>query len=420
MADIFFSYKREDREKVRPLVGALRASGLDTWWDEDIPGGQRWRETIVRELDASRLCVVAWSQQSVGEEGRYVCEEAERAAGRGAYLGVLVDRVSPPFGFAEWQAIDLSGWTGDPDDPRLADLIETIRARLEGRAAPVRARPSSAGPKRPWYRSGMALGLSGLLLLATLAAGLWIALRGRGPAEAASPSDFVHARVAEFPCAWLQISRYEPAPGGAYVALQGIAAAPESVQARIMSEASERSVPIADLDVADVATAPPATCAELELLRRHMRAGRSRLAVLPRAGSLERTPEGTFGYVEYELDYAALPQHAALLGLDSAEGVHVVVRNLREHRTRETPVRTQGSRAAYGTIWEDTDGGTANVGLILMTASAPIDLALVDAIGTRADRAFMERLDRAAEAQGWQFELGLVHCGFEPSDRQRC
>jgi hypothetical protein len=333
---------------------------------------------------------------------------------------VLVDKVSPPFGFAEWQAIDLSGWHGAEDDPQLGDLIDTIRARLEGRAAPARPRASFAPPKRAWYRGRPTAALGGLLLLVLVAAGAWLALRGRGAAEAASPSDFVHAKLADFPCAWLQISRYEPAPGGAYVALQGIAAAPESVQTRIIGDAAERSVPIAELDVADVATAPPATCAELELLRRHMRAGRSRLIVLPQAGSLERTAEGTFGYVEYELDYGALPQHAALLGLDSAEGVHVVVPNLRAHRAQQRPVRTQGSRATYGTIWEDTDGGTANVGLILMTASAPIDLALVDAIGTRADRAFMERLNREAAANGWQFELGLVPCGFEASARQRC
>lgn len=420
MADIFFSYKREDREKVRPLVAALRANGLDTWWDEDIAGGQRWRDTIVRELDAARLCVVAWSEWSVGEEGRYVCEEAERSAGRGAYLGVLVDKVSPPFGFAEWQAIDLSGWIGAPDDPRLADLIDTIRARLDGKAVPTRARTPVAAPKRGGRQGRLAVVVAGLLLIAVVAAGLWLALRGRGAGEAASPSDFVVARLADFPCAWLQISRYEPAPGGAYVALQGIAAAPESIQTRIISDAAERSVPIGELDVADVATAPPATCAELELLRRHMRAGRSRLTVLPQAGSLERTNEGTFGYVEYELDYGALPEHSALLGLDSAEGVHVVISDLRAHRTRERPVRTQGSRATYGTIWEDTDGGTANVGLILMTASAPIDLRLVDAIGTRADRPFMERLNREAQAQGWQFELGLVPCGFEASQQQRC
>ena len=419
MADIFFSYKREDREKVRPLVAALRASGLHTWWDEDIAGGQRWRETIVRELDAARLCVVAWSEQSVGEEGRYVCEEAERAAARGAYLGVLVDKVSPPFGFAEWQAIDLSAWTGAPEDPRLADLIDSIRARLEGRAVPARARPPAAAPKSA-RRNHAPLILGGLALVMVLAAGLWLALRARDPGQVASPSDFVVAQLADFPCAWLQISRYEPAPGGAYVALQGIAAAPESIQTRIMSEAAERSVPIGELDVTDVATAPPSTCAELELLRRHMRAGRSRLTVLPQAGSLERTAEGTFGYVEYELDYGALPGHAALLGLDSAEGVHVVVPNLREHRARERPVRTQGSRATYGTLWEDTDGGTANVGLILMTATAPIDLTLVDAIGTRADRGFMARLNREASAQGWQFELGLVPCGFEANRQQRC
>ena len=37
MPDVFLSYKREDAAKVRKLVAALRAAGLETWWDEDIP-----------------------------------------------------------------------------------------------------------------------------------------------------------------------------------------------------------------------------------------------------------------------------------------------------------------------------------------------------------------------------------------------
>ena len=36
MADIFLSYKREDREKVRPLVEALQTKGWSVWWDTRI------------------------------------------------------------------------------------------------------------------------------------------------------------------------------------------------------------------------------------------------------------------------------------------------------------------------------------------------------------------------------------------------
>jgi len=37
MPDLFVSYKREDEAKVAKLVAALRADGLDTWWDREIP-----------------------------------------------------------------------------------------------------------------------------------------------------------------------------------------------------------------------------------------------------------------------------------------------------------------------------------------------------------------------------------------------
>ena len=46
MADLFVSYKREDAAKVGKLVTALRESGLDVWWDEDIPGGAQWEASI--------------------------------------------------------------------------------------------------------------------------------------------------------------------------------------------------------------------------------------------------------------------------------------------------------------------------------------------------------------------------------------
>jgi hypothetical protein len=33
MADVFVSYKAEDRRRVKPLVDALEADGYSIWWD---------------------------------------------------------------------------------------------------------------------------------------------------------------------------------------------------------------------------------------------------------------------------------------------------------------------------------------------------------------------------------------------------
>ena len=415
MADIFVSYKTEDRSRIAPLVEALRAGGLDVWWDQDIPPGGSWRETIAAELDAAALCIVAWSKTSTGASGRYVREEAERAARRGAYLGVLIEPVEPPFGFAEWQSINLADWNGRDSDPLVARFVDQVRARLAGLPAPpAPARRAGRKPRQ------VALVVLGTVLLIVSAA--WLAWRAWPPAAASpTPTGFVNERIAAADCAWLQIATVAPAgDAGERIALAGIAAAPEALQASVMRGAIERQVALAELDVADVATSPPETCAELELLRRFRWDGRSRLTVIPPRGDLRRTQHGWSGRFEFEADYARLPPHAALLGLDSVGGVEVLVPDLHAFRREHPPLRANGSVAAYEGYFFDDNQGARNVGLILMTAGTAIDPALVATIGERADRAFLDRLDRTAAAQGWQFELALVRCGFEGDGRRGC
>lgn len=46
MADVFVSYKAEDRARVRPLVDTLQADGLDVWWDAHIKGDLTMGENI--------------------------------------------------------------------------------------------------------------------------------------------------------------------------------------------------------------------------------------------------------------------------------------------------------------------------------------------------------------------------------------
>ena len=46
MSDIFVSYAREDRAKVRPLAEALERQGWSVWWDPAIPTGRRFDRVI--------------------------------------------------------------------------------------------------------------------------------------------------------------------------------------------------------------------------------------------------------------------------------------------------------------------------------------------------------------------------------------
>ena len=79
MADLFVSYKAEDRRRVAKLVAALEASGFSLWWDAHIGGGSEWREEIERNLDAARCVIVVWSKGSTGPHGDFVRDEASRA-----------------------------------------------------------------------------------------------------------------------------------------------------------------------------------------------------------------------------------------------------------------------------------------------------------------------------------------------------
>ena len=58
MADVFISYKTEDRARVAPLADALAAEGLSVWWDVHIEGGAVWRDSIERELEGAACVIV--------------------------------------------------------------------------------------------------------------------------------------------------------------------------------------------------------------------------------------------------------------------------------------------------------------------------------------------------------------------------
>lgn len=423
MSHVFISYKREDLDRVAPLVTALRDSGVDVWWDQDIPPGGSWRETIVEKLDGAGLCVAIWSETSTGPAGRFVREEAERSARRAAYIGLLIDPVPPPFGFSEWQAIDLSDWNGSADDPQLLYVVETVRARLDGTAPPAADPPKpKSKPKKDDGGAKRRLPLligGGALVAAGAAALLWF--QPWASAAATTPTAFITDRLTQADCTWASIGEVNTLPDGEHVSLKGIAPAPEAIQASLLREATANQVKLGGVQVHDLAVAPPEVCAELQLMKPY-RAPPSarRLTIVP----LRDSPRGTDGsitFFEFELNTADLPPHAALLGLDNKSGIKVEVDDLHAF-LREPPRRRSGNVSTYLGGFDDEGGRVRNVGLVLMTSRLPIDKALVEAIGTdNSSSAFLQRVDEAAKAGDWQFELALVRCGFEGSgENRRC
>jgi hypothetical protein len=143
MSHTFISYKSEDVGRVARLAKALESRGLHVWWDRYLPGGENWHAQIQRALESASCVVVVWTPASVGIEGDFVRDEAREAKQRNILVPVRLDRVIPPLGFGEIQAIDLNRWKGSTRDPFFQDLVEAIKAKMEGRSV-----PAAKGPMR--------------------------------------------------------------------------------------------------------------------------------------------------------------------------------------------------------------------------------------------------------------------------------
>lgn len=134
MSDLFISYKRENLQQVQPLVQALRANGVEVWWDQDIAPDAPWEATIERELAAAKAVIVAWSQVSVTSEN--VKAEARRARTQGKLIQVFVEKCETPLFFGERQGVDLTNWTGSASDSRFQAVLAAVRAVIAGKRPP--------------------------------------------------------------------------------------------------------------------------------------------------------------------------------------------------------------------------------------------------------------------------------------------
>jgi serine/threonine-protein kinase len=183
VADVFVSYKAEDRRRVKPLVDALEAEGLAVWWDEQIGGGAQWRHMIEAELNSAKCVLVVWSNRSVGPDGTFVQDEATRAQQRRVYVPVLIDKVHLPLGFGETQALPLTGWHGNISDPRYQAVLAAVRRNVgkKGRGA-VRAPVQPHVDRRTMIAGGAAA------TVAIAGVGAWALLR---PSSAGAASDSI-------------------------------------------------------------------------------------------------------------------------------------------------------------------------------------------------------------------------------------
>jgi hypothetical protein len=126
---IFVSYKREDRRQIEPLIDIIAAQGWSVFWDPKIvPGSPNWDMLLERKLMAAKCVLVAWS--AAAATSHYVRTEAHHGRSRNTLVAVTFDGTVPAT-FALAQTVDLTGWSGHADDPRIAGLLDGIGQMLD-------------------------------------------------------------------------------------------------------------------------------------------------------------------------------------------------------------------------------------------------------------------------------------------------
>ena len=143
MADVFISYKRDDRRWAERLADALAKHGLDVWWDHELEAGDAFRRVINAQMEQARAVLVLWSKASV--ESDFVLDEAGRGLARGILVPATIEPISPPLGFGQVHAIDLSGWNGDPNASSMRAIVSAVQRATEGSGASERRAPVRFG-----------------------------------------------------------------------------------------------------------------------------------------------------------------------------------------------------------------------------------------------------------------------------------
>lgn len=175
LASIFLSYARDDAAKAKRLAETLEAAGHNVWWDERIDAGSAFSAEIESALHDADLVVVLWSGASA--KSAWVQDEAAAGRDRGRLVPVLLEKIAPPMGFRQYQAIDLTRWTDRGTARGLKPLLDAI----DRRGASAAASPQKVATTKRRFDPRM---LIAALLAAVIVAGayIWWSKRDAGAA----------------------------------------------------------------------------------------------------------------------------------------------------------------------------------------------------------------------------------------------
>jgi formylglycine-generating enzyme required for sulfatase activity/pimeloyl-ACP methyl ester carboxylesterase len=151
---IFLSYASQDAEAARRICDALRAAGMEVWFDQsELRSGDAWDASIRRQIKGCKLFLPVISANTQAREEGYFRREWNLAVGRtldmaddrAFLLPVVIDATSDadarvPEKFREVQ------WTRLKDGQTSTEFVERVRGLTSDGAAPASRAPPSTGP----------------------------------------------------------------------------------------------------------------------------------------------------------------------------------------------------------------------------------------------------------------------------------
>ena len=117
MADVFISYKRDERAAIEQIATTLRGLGLSIWFDASLTAGDSFSEEIDREARAAKAILVCWSPTA--RESKWVRAEAMIGFEQDKLAACYVagpDNFSPPVPFSGDHYDDVRTWLAAPSD----------------------------------------------------------------------------------------------------------------------------------------------------------------------------------------------------------------------------------------------------------------------------------------------------------------
>jgi len=156
VADVFISYKREERTRCERIATKLRGLGLDVWFDAKLEAGKNFDREIESAVARSKAVLVLWSPSAV--DSQWVRNEAGYGLKNEKLVAARLHPCDPPLAFSAVHFEDLLNPAFQDDDPSWLRLLERI-STLVGRPSIVsysQALAKAAIPLEEWARENAA------------------------------------------------------------------------------------------------------------------------------------------------------------------------------------------------------------------------------------------------------------------------